>query len=128
MINNADDIKFIKNGIGNWISENTQIISISDDTYEIATTEIDSYGDTIYCFVKKMEDLYQIGDEGRILFKLDPGADDVDLYRTAEEIAIGAGFDFDEETCEISVTTDKDNLVQAIIKLSQLQIAISYLG
>ena len=44
------------------------------------------------------------------------------------EVALGAGFDFDDDTCEISVTTDKENLAQAIIRLAQLQVAISYLG
>ena len=62
------------------------------------------------------------------MFKLDPGETDRELYQTGMEVAIGAGFDFDEDTCEISVTTDKENLAQAIIRLAQLQVAISYLG
>ncbi|GAA3628695.1 DUF1828 domain-containing protein [Lactobacillus hamsteri] len=127
-MNSSGEAKFMKKGIGDWISDHTHIIQVSEDTFEVATTEIDAYGDTIYCFVTKKDNWYQISDGGRILFKLDPGETDPELYQTAEEIAIGAGFDFDEKVCEISVTTEKENLVQAIVKLSQLQIAISYLG
>lgn len=120
--------EFIQSELGNWVARNAAVIPVSSDTFEVATTEIDSYGDTIYCFVKQVDNLYQISDEGRMLFKLDPGASDQELYETAEAIAIGAGFDYDEKHCEISVTTDQDNLAQAIVKLSQLQLAISYLG
>lgn len=122
-----DDLD-LKNNIGAWIAEHTQIERLSDDTFEIATTEIDSYGDTIYCFLEKTGDYYRISDEGNILFKLDPGETDENLYRTAEKIAIGAGFDFDESSCEISVLADKESVAQAVIKLAQLQIAVSYLG
>ena len=114
-----DDLD-LKNNIGAWIAEHTQIERLSD--------EIDSYGDTIYCFLEKTGDYYRISDEGNILFKLDPGETDENLYRTAEEIAIGAGFDFDESSCEISVLADKESVAQAVIKLAQLQIAVSYLG
>lgn len=123
-----EEVNNIRRQVGEWVSRNTAVVQVSEDTFEVATTEIDSYGDTIYCFVKKVGNLYQISDEGHILFKIDPGATDIELYETAENIAIGAGFDFDEAACEISVTTDEENLAQAINKLSQLQVAISYLG
>lgn len=126
----SEDLKVstIKKQIGSWISRNTGVVKVASDTYEIATTQIDSYGDTVYCFVTEIGDYYEVSDDSRILFKLDPGQEDQDLYATAEQIAVGAGFDFDEETCTISVTTDEENLAQAIIRLSQLQVAISYLG
>lgn len=123
-----DDANLIKKEIGNWVSSHTETIPVDKGTIEIATTEIDAYGDTIYCFVEKEKQTYRISDDGHILFKLDPGETDRELYSTAEEIAIGAGFDFDEKTCTISVTTTKDNIAQAVIKLAQLQLAISYLG
>lgn len=124
----TNEIEEIKNGISQWIEDNTQIIAISSDTLEVATTQIDSFGDTIYCFVKRNADnTYNISDEGRILFKLDPSAKEKELYQTAKAIAIGAGFNFMDNSSEISVTTDKDNIAMAIIKLSQLQVAISYL-
>ena len=40
LIDNLD----LKNNIGAWIAEHTQIERLSEDTFEIATTEIDSYG------------------------------------------------------------------------------------
>ena len=119
---------FIKNGIGEWVSAHTQVEQVGNNTWSIATTQIDAYGDTVYCFVEKTGDLYKIGDDSHILFKLDPGETDRELYQTEMEVTLGAGFDFDDDTCEISVTTDKENLAQAIIRLAQLQVAISYLG
>ena len=118
----------IKTAIGNWVESHTGVVEVAKNTYEVATTQIDAYGDTVYCFVKKEDNLFQISDEGHMLFKLDPGETDQELYQTAEEIAIGAGFDFDRQSCEISVRTDETNLAQAIVKLAQLQVAISYLG
>lgn len=123
-----DEADFIKKEIGSWVSNHTDTVPVDENTVEIATTEIDAYGDTIYCFVETVDQQYRISDDGHILFKLDPGETDQELYSTAEEIAIGAGFDFDEKTCTISVTTTKDNIAQAVIKLAQLQLAISYLG
>ncbi len=122
------ETELIKRDVASWISAHTQVTAVSSDTLEVATTQIDAYGDTIYCFVKKNDDQYQISDEGNMLFKLDPGETDPELYSTAEDIAIGAGFDFDEKSATISVITDQDNLAQAIVKLAQLQLAISYLG
>lgn len=118
----------LKKSIGEWVSAHTQIMSVSADTLEIATTEIDSYGDTIYCFVQKKSDHYIVSDDGNLLFKLDPGETDQELYQTAEDIALGAGYEFNKAHGLIFVRTDKVNLPQAIIKLAQLQIAISYLG
>lgn len=123
-----DNGKFIKQGIGNWVAEHTGVVSVGDNTVEVATTQIDSYGDTVYCFVKDMGDYYQVSDDGRLLFKLDPGQTDTDLYQTGQEIVLGAGFGFEEDTCTIFVDVDKENVAQAVIRLAQLQVAISYLG
>lgn len=123
----SNEIKFVKNAIGNWVSDHTEIEAMSADTLEVATTEIDAYGDTVYCFIQKIDDTYKIGDDGHILFKLDPGVTDTDLYQTAEEIALGAGFEFDQSSAEISVQTAKVDIAQAVEKLAQLQVAISYL-
>lgn len=123
-----DEEKYIKQGIGEWVADHTGVVKVSDDTFEVATTQIDSYGDTVYCFVKKVADYYEVSDDSHILFKIDPGEVEPDLYQTGQEIALGAGFNFDEKSCEIFVTVDKQNLAQAIIRLAQLQVAISYLG
>lgn len=118
----------LKEGIGAWVAAHTQIIKVSQDTLEVMTTEIDSYGDSIFCFVQEKDGSYVVSDDGNLLFKLDPGASDQELYQTAEDIALGAGFEFDKEHSVIYVQTDRDNLAQAILKLAQLQLAISYLG
>lgn len=49
----SNEIKFVKNAIGNWVSDHTEIEVMSADTLEVATTEIDAYGDTVYCFIQK---------------------------------------------------------------------------
>lgn len=117
----------VKNEIGAWLKEHTQIVPVSADTLEVATTEIDAYGDTVYCFVQKIGSRYRVSDGGNMLFKLDPGQEDQDLYQTAADIALGAGFDFDDQSCTISILTSPSERAQAIIKLAQLQVAISYL-
>lgn len=119
---------YIKQGIGKWVSTHTGVVRVSDDTIEVATTQIDSYGDTVYCFVKKIDDYYEVSDDSHILFKIDPGETDPELYQTGEQIALGAGFEFDEDSSEIFVTVEKKDLAQAIVRLAQLQVAISYLG
>lgn len=126
----AQEIKadLIKKKIGEWVTKETKVELVDVNTYEVATTQIDAYGDTVYCFVEKVGQYYQVSDDSHILFKLDPGETDQELYQTGEEVALGAGFEFDEKTGEISVTTDVDNLAQAIMRLAQLQVAISYLG
>ncbi|WEV51943.1 DUF1828 domain-containing protein [Lactobacillus sp. ESL0731] len=118
----------LKQAIGDWIASHTGVTAVSSDTWEVATTAIDSYGDTVYCFVQQVGEDYLVTDDGRILFKLDPGISDTDLFETTAEIALGAGYDFNEENCEISIQVKQENLAQAIIKLAQLQVAISYLG
>lgn len=120
--------KYIKQGIGEWVAGHTGVVQVDADTFEVATTQIDSYGDTVYCFVKKVDDYYEVSDDSHILFKIDPGETDLDLYQTGEQIALGAGFEFDESSSEIFVTVEKKDLAQAIIRLAQLQVAISYLG
>lgn len=118
----------LKEGIGAWIAAHTEVAIVSEDTAEVMTTEIDSYGDSIYCFVQEKDGGYVVSDDGNLLFKLDPGATDQELYQTAEDIALGAGFEFDQTHSMIYVQTDKKDVAQAIIKLAQLQLAISYLG
>ncbi|WEV71538.1 DUF1828 domain-containing protein [Lactobacillus sp. ESL0785] len=118
----------LKKAIGDWVAKETGIVTVSADTLEVATTAIDAYGDTVYCFVQKQGTQYLVTDDSRILFKLDPGVSDTDLYQTAAEMAIGSGYDFDEATCAISMQVDQTDVVQTIVKLAQLQVAISYLG
>lgn len=89
---------------------------------------IDSYGDTVYVWVKEDEDHCRVSDGGRILFKLDPNQEDMELYETAADITLGSGYQFDEDHCEIYVDVDRKNVAQAAMKLAQLQVAISYLG
>lgn len=119
----------LKLEIANWVIRNTGIVQLDDQEWEIATTQIDSYGDTVYCFVKELENgVFRVSDDSHLLFKLDPGEIDQELYQTAEEIVIGSGYQYDEETSEFYVDVDQANLAQAIIKLAQIQVAISYLN
>lgn len=118
----------IKQEISKWVVDHTSVLQVDSDTIEVATTEIDSYGDTVYCFIKEVDDYYEVSDDSHLLFKLDPGATDVELYQEAERIVLGAGFEYDKQSSEIFVAVDKENLAQAIMRLAQLQVAISYLG
>lgn len=114
--------------IGDYVAKETKAIWVDDQTMQIATMMIDSYGDTVYAWVEEDGDVCRVSDDGRILFKLDPQAEDSELYETAEEIALGSGYQFDEEHCMIYVDVDRENVAQAVMKLALLQVAISYLG
>lgn len=117
---------YLKTEIGAWVARNTQVIAFDEQTLEVVPTEIDAYGDRIYCFVERTKDTYVVSDDGYLLFKLDPGASK-DFYRTAEEIAVGSGFSFNDKNGVISLQTSKEGLAATILKLAQLQVAISYL-
>lgn len=122
------DKEQLSTDIGNYVASQTKIVRVADHTLQIATMMIDSYGDTVYVWVEDDGDSCRVSDDGRILFKLDPGQEDEELYETAEDIALGSGYQFDEEHCEIYVDVDKKNVAQAAMKLAQLQVAISYLN
>lgn len=117
----------LKKEIGQWVARHTQILRFDAHTLEVAPTQIDAYGDQIYCFISQQGSNYLVSDDGYLLFKLAPDGGDSDFYQTAKDVAIGAGFIFDEESGTISVITDKKGLAPAILKLAQLQVAISYL-
>lgn len=123
-----DELKKINHEIGSYVAKVTKTIWVDDRTLQIATMMIDSYGDTVYVWVEEADDHYRVSDGGRILFKLDPNEEDKELYETAEDIALGSGYEFDEKHCEIFVDVDRKNVAQAAMKLAQLQVAISYLG
>lgn len=123
-----EEPKQINQEIGEYVAKETKTIWVDDHTLQIATTLIDSYGDTVYVWVEEDKDHCRVSDGGRILFKLDPNEEDKELYETAEDIALGSGYEFDEKHCEIYVDVSRKNVAQAAMKLAQLQVAISYLG
>lgn len=123
-----EDTKAFSREIGDYVAENTKVIWVDNHTMQIATMMIDSYGDTVYVWVEEAEDHCRVSDGGRILFKLDPNSEDEELNETAKEIAIGSGYQFDDDHFEIYVDVDRKNVAQAAMKLAQLQVAISYLG
>ena len=123
-----EDTKAFSREIGDYVAENTKVIWVDNHTRQIATMMIDSYGDTVYVWVEEAEDHCRVSDGGRILFKLDPNSEDEELNETAKEIAIGSGYQFDDDHFEIYVDVDRKNVAQAAMKLAQLQVAISYLG
>lgn len=113
--------------IASWTRQNTEVIKIDNNTYEIATTEIDSFGNTVYCFLEEIADGYLITDDARLLFKFDPGQENESFLEMAKEMILGAGYDYDDDSGEISIMTDRANIAQAIIRLAQLQVAISFM-
>lgn len=119
--------EILKNKLSNWFLRNIEIIAVSDDTVEIATTEKDSFGEVIYCYVQKLGESYRVSDDGRLLFKLDPSISDADLLNLAFELAAKAGIQLDEKNCELWVLSDFNELCDKVMLLAQIQAAISYL-
>lgn len=114
--------------IGAYVATETKTIWVDDHTMQIATIMVDAYGDTIYVWVEDHGDYCRVTDGGRILFKLDPNDEDEELNSTAEDIAVGSGYEFDSDHYEIYVDVDRENVAQVAMKLAQLEVAISYLG
>lgn len=111
----------------NWLENNLTFIE-AGDAIEVATPLIGAYGDTIYCWIEKVDGYWRISDDSYLLFKLDPNQEDFEFYADAADIAVGAGFEFDDESCEIFCEVeDEDEIPQALNDLAQLQIALTYL-
>lgn len=123
-----DKIKKIKIDLANWLDEELLIIPWGKDNWEIKTIEPDAYGDDVLLFLQQKNNQYLLGDDGRMLFKLDPGAQDQELYHTAQEIVLGSGYAFDAAHGVIFCQIDPDQLAGVIMRLAQLEVAISYLG
>lgn len=117
----------LKKAVGQWVSDQTTVIP-TNYGYEVATHEIDAQGDTVYVWVESAEDGWLVSDDGRLLFKLDPSIEDEELVETVEFAAIGAGYEFSQNSGMISVKVSADQLGQAIMRLAMLQVALSYLG
>ena len=115
--------------IAEWITTNTHILNFCPDTLEIETIFKDSFGETVYCFVEKTGvDKYNVTDDGRALFKLDPSASDEDLIAASEDLIIASGFSFNVENGVISCECNEQTLAENIMQLGQLEVNVSYLN
>lgn len=111
----------------NWVKRNLDFYRIGESTIEVETPLIDAFGQKIYCFIEKLDDGYRVSDDGWLMYKLDPNQEDEDFYEAAVDVAVGSGFDFDEEINEIFQDVDSEDLPLMLNNLAQLEVAISYL-
>ena len=119
----------LRKELAEWVATNTHILNFGPDTFEIETIFKDSFGESVYCFVEKIEfDKYNVTDDGRILFKLDPSASDEDLIATSEDFVTASGFSFNVENGVISCESDEQTLAEKVMQLGQLQANVSYLN
>jgi hypothetical protein len=118
----------LKTKLIDWLATKTQISQFNDGTIEIMAPVKDALGDNIYCFVTQKTNGYLISDDGRCLFKLDPSASDNELFEEAAEIAANAEFKLNDNNWTICTLTDKENLLESIMQLINIQVAISYLA
>lgn len=124
---NDKELQNISQASYNWIKSNLQFYRIGESTIEVETPLIDAFGQRIYCFIEKLDDGYRISDDGWLLYKLDPNQEDEDFYEAAVDVAVGSGFDFDEEINEIFQDVEEKELPLMLNNLAQLEVAISYL-
>lgn len=124
---NDKELQNISQASYNWIKSNLQFYRIGESTIEVETPLIDAFGQKIYCFIEKLDDGYRVSDDGWLLYKLDPNQEDEDLYEAAVDVAVGSGFDFDEEINEIFQYVEENELPLMLNNLAQLEVAISYL-
>lgn len=115
--------------LAKWMNDSTHVLKIDQDTFEIETIFKDSFAEAVLCFVEKTrKNTFKVTDDGRILFKIDPSASDLDLIDAIQSISLGAGFDFNLKNGVISIEVAREKLVEAIMSLAQLQVNISYLN
>lgn len=118
----------LKTKLIDWLATKTQISQFDDGTIEIMAPVKDALGDNIYCFVTQKTNSYLVSDDGRCLFKLDPSASNNELFEEAAEIAANAEFKLNDNNWTICTLTDKENLLESIMQLINIQVAISYLA
>ena len=112
-----------------WITTNTHILNFGPDTLEIETIFKDSFDEAVYCFIEKTGlATYNVTDDGRTLFKLDPSASDEDLITASEDLVTASGFSFNVENGVISCESDEQTLAENIMQLGQLAVKVSYLN
>ena len=115
--------------ITEWITTNTHILNFGPDTLEIETIFKDSFDEAVYCFIEKTGfETYNVTDDGRTLFKLDPSASDEDLIAACADLVTASGFSFNVENGVISCESDEQTLAEKIMQLGQLQVNVSYLN
>ena len=124
---NNKELQNISQASYNWLKSNLQFYRIGESTIEVETPLIDAFGQKIYCFIEKLDDGYRVSDDGWLMYKLDPNQEDEDFYEAAVDVALGSGFDFDEEINEIFQDVKEKELPLMLNNLAQLEVAISYL-
>lgn len=128
MVKNADLNEF-KDALQIWVNNNTHVLLMDQNTLEVETIYRDSFNESVYCFVERTaEEKFIVSDDGRTLFKLDPSASDADLITTISDISLASEFDFNLQNGVISTKANKENLIDTIMRIAQLQVNISYLN
>lgn len=129
MIGKNADLNEFKNALQLWVNNHTHVLLMDQNTLEVETFYRDSFNESVYCFVEiTAKEKFIISDDGRSLFKLDTSASDVDLIATIGDISLASEFDFSLQNGVISAKTDRENLIDTLMRLAQLQVNISYLN
>ena len=129
MIGKNVDLNEFKNALQLWVNNHTHVLLMDQNTLEVETIYRDSFNESVYCFVEiTAKEKFIVSDDGRSLFKLDPSASDVDLIATIGDISLASEFDFNLQNGVISAKADRQNLIDTIMRLAQLQVNISYIN
>ena len=129
MIGKNADLNEFNDALQIWVNNHTHVLLMDQNTLEVETIYRDSFNELVYCFVEiTAKEKFIVSDDGRSLFKLDPSASDVDLIATIGDIAIASEFNFNLQNGVISAKADRQNLIDTIMRLAQLQVNISYLN
>ena len=127
MIGKHADLNEFNDALQIWVNNHTHVLLMDQNTLEVETIYRDSFNELVYCFVEiTAKEKFIVSDDGRSLFKLDPSASDVDLIATIGDIAIASEFNFNLQNGVISAKADRQNLIDTIMRLAQLQVNISY--
>lgn len=125
-MNDAELNKISKQGL-NWVKDNLKFYRIGPSTIEVETPLIDAFGQKIYCFIMKQDEGYRVSDDSWMLYKLDPMQEDEDFQEAAQDIVLGSGFDYDDQTGEIFQDMTYAELAMMVNNLAQLEVALSFI-
>ena len=119
----------LQKDITKWITQHTKVLEFGPDTLEIETILKDSFNETVYCFVEKNQNgSFNVNDDGRALFKLDPSSSDAELIYAAADYVFNELFSINDENGVISCESNTENLVKNIMQLAQIEVNVSYLN
>ena len=128
----ALNIDLVKDDYINWIKENTKMTKVMKGNIEISSPFIDSFNENIKVYISKETGKLYISDDGYTIWNLQsyglPLRKNSSRYNMLKSIVNSKGLKINEDSQEIYVNVNNDNIGAAIHTLIQGIISITDLA